>query len=145
MKTKLEKNQKEILNKIKKKLILDEDNSELNIFKYLSNSNKLSFCQMQFILNKKYFIKYLYLCFKNFLSFFYYYDFNLHKLNTNSKFQQIIITWGRFSDFNKKGNFFDRYCGKNSFKEKKNTLDNSVRRQSASKKSFRKCFNISKK
>ena len=37
MKTKLEKNQKEILNKIKKKLILDEDNSELNIFKYLSN------------------------------------------------------------------------------------------------------------
>ena len=62
MKTKLEKNQKEILNKIKKKLILDEDNSELNIFKYLSNSNKLSFCQMQFILNKKYFIKYLYLC-----------------------------------------------------------------------------------
>ena len=52
MKSKLEENQKEILDKIKKKLILNKTSSEFDIFRYLSNSNKLSFTQLQFYLNK---------------------------------------------------------------------------------------------
>ena len=42
---KLEDSQKEIFDKIKDKIILKNDTSELNIFKYLSNSNKFSFLQ----------------------------------------------------------------------------------------------------
>ena len=66
---KLEDSQKEIFDKIKDKIILKNDTSELNIFKYLSNSNKFSFAQMQYILNKKNLINYIFLNLKNFFSF----------------------------------------------------------------------------
>ena len=74
MKKELEENQKKLLDKVKKKLILNKISSELDIFRYLSNSNKLSFTQLQFNLNKNYLFKYLILCVKNFFSFFIYYD-----------------------------------------------------------------------
>ena len=50
---KLEDSQKKIFDKIKNKIILNKNTSELNIFRYLSNSNKFSFAPMQYILNKK--------------------------------------------------------------------------------------------
>ena len=121
MKTKLEENQKEILDKIKEKLILNKTSSEFDIFRYLSNSNKLSFTQLQFCLNKKYLIKYLFLCFKNFFSFFFYYDYKLYESSIKKEYDEVIISWGKISDFDNQGNFFDRYCGKNSY-EKKNIL-----------------------
>ena len=119
MKSKLEENQKEILDKIKKKLIADKTSSEFDIFRYLSNSNKLSFTQLQFNLNKKFLFKYLFLCFKNFFSFFFYYDYKLYESSIKKNYDEAIISWGRIKDFDNEGNFFDRYCGKNSLERKR--------------------------
>ena len=119
MKKELEENQKELLDKVKKKLILNKISSELDIFRYLSNSNKLSFTQLQFNLNKNYLLKYLILCFKNFFSFFIYYDYKLHNPFIKKKYNEVIISWGKIGDFDNQGNFFDRYCGKNSLEKKK--------------------------
>ncbi len=119
MKIKLEENQKKILDKIKKKLILNKNSSEFDIFRYLSNSNKLSFAQLQFYLTRKYSFKYLFLCLKNFFSFFFYYDYELYESSIEKKYDEVIISWGKISDFDSQGNFFDRYCGKNSLKKKK--------------------------
>jgi len=63
-------------------------------------------------------LKYFYLCLKNFLSFFYYYNFEIYKSSKKSDFKKMIITWGKFLDFDNQGNFFDRYNGKKSSKEK---------------------------
>ena len=115
----LENDQKKILDKIKKKIILDKYNSGLNIFRYLSNSNKLSYVQMQFTIHKRYLIKYIYLCLKNFFSFFFYYDFEIYQSSSDEKYDKIIISWGTKRDFDKKGNFIDKYCGIKSYKEKK--------------------------
>ena len=119
MKKELEENQKKLIDKVKKKLILDKISSELNIFRYLSNSNKLSFTQLQFNLNKKYLLKFLFLCFKNFFSFFIYYDYRLYNPLIKKKYDEVIISWGKIGDFDNQGNFYDRYCGKNSLKKKK--------------------------
>ena len=119
MKIKLEENQKKILDKIKKKLILNKTSSEFDIFRYLSNSNKLSFTQMQFYLTSKYLFKYLYLCLKNFFSFFFYYDYELCESSIEKKYDEVIISWGKINDFDNQGNFFDRYCGKSSLEKKK--------------------------
>ena len=119
MKIKLEENQKKILDKIKKKLILNKTSSEFDIFRYLSNSNKLSFTQLQFYLTSKYLFKYLYLCLKNFFSFFFYYDYELCESSIEKKYDEVIISWGKINDFDNQGNFFDRYCGKSSLEKKK--------------------------
>lgn len=119
MNTKLEENQKEILDKIKKRLILNKTSSEFDVFRYLSNSNKLSFTQLQFYLNKKYLFKYFFVCLKNFFSFFFYYDYKLYGTSIEKNYDEVIISWGTFNDFDDQGNFFDRYCGKNSLKKKK--------------------------
>ena len=67
---------------------------------------------MQFYLTSKYPFKYLYLCLKNFFSFFFYYDYELCEFSIKKKYNEIIISWGKINDFNGQGNFFDRYCGK---------------------------------
>lgn len=71
MKTKLEENQKKILDKIRKKIILSKTSPEFDIYRYLSNSNKLSFTQLQFYLKKQNLFKYIFMCIKNFFSFFF--------------------------------------------------------------------------
>lgn len=110
----LEDSQKEIFDKIKDKIILKKDTSELNIFKYLSNSNKFSFAQMQYILNKKNLINYIFLNLKNFFSFFFFYDYKVYKSKIKNKYRRVIVSWGKFDDFDKSGNFFDRYVGEYS-------------------------------
>jgi hypothetical protein len=50
---KIRRKSKKILDKIRKKIILNKTSSEFDIFRYLSNSNKLSFTQLQFYLKKK--------------------------------------------------------------------------------------------
>lgn len=119
MKTKLEKNQKEILNKIRKKLISNKTSSEFDIYRYLSNSNKLSFTQLQFYLKKKNLFQYILISIKNFFSFFFYFDYTLYNYFIHKKFDEAIITWGKINDFDNEGNFFDRYGGKSSLQKKR--------------------------
>jgi len=117
---KLEDSQKKIFDKIKNKIILNKNTSELNIFRYLSNSNKFSFAQMQFILNKKNLISYFFFNLKNFFSFFFFYDYKVYKSKIKNKYKRVIISWGKFEDFDKNGTFFDRYIGENSNSKSKN-------------------------
>ena len=106
---KLEINQTRFYEKIKKKLIFNCKNPELNIFSYLSNSDKFSFIKMQNILGKGNSLKLIFLYLKNILSFFYYYKFTIHKGRVKNDNKKLIITWGKLSDFDNKGEFTDRY------------------------------------
>ena len=117
---KLEDSQKKIFDKIKNKIILNKNTSELNIFRYLSNSNRFSFAQMQYILNKKNLISYFFFNLKNFFSFFFFYDYKVYKSKIKNNYKRVIISWGKFEDFDKNGTFFDRYIGENSNSKSKN-------------------------
>ncbi len=116
---KLEISQTKFYNIIKKNLILKCTNPELNIFSYLSNSEKFSFIKMQNIIFKRSLLKLTFIYLKNILSFFYHYKFNLYKGNIKKDNKKLIITWGKLKDFNTNGEFTDRYLGMKSNREKK--------------------------
>ena len=119
MKKKLEVNQNRFYKKIKKIFILKHKNPELNIFTYLSNSDKFTFNKMKNILNDKNSIKYIFQYIKNIFSFFYYYQFSIHKGIIKDDNNKLILTWGKQTDFNNKGQFSDRFLGiKSNEKEK---------------------------
>ena len=116
---KLEVNQNRFYKNIKKGLILSCKSPELNIFTYLSNSEKFSFIKMQNTIFKRNLLKLIFVYLKNTLSFFYHYEYTVHKNSLKKDNKKLIITWGKLSDFNKKGEFTDRYLGLKSHKEKK--------------------------
>ena len=116
---KLEVSQNRFYKSIKKNLILSCKNPELSIFTYLSNSDKFSFIKMQNILFKRNFLKLIFIYLKNTLSFFYHYDYTIYKNDLKKDNKKLIITWGKLSDFNTKGEFKDRYLGLKSNREKK--------------------------
>ena len=119
MKKKLEVNQNRFYKKIKKIFILKHKNPELNIFTYLSNSDKFTFNKMKNIFNDKNSIKYIFQYIKNIFSFFYYYQFSIHKGIIKDDNNKLILTWGKQTDFNNKGQFSDRFLGiKSNEKEK---------------------------
>ncbi len=118
---KLEVSQNRFYKKIKENLILKHKHSELNIFTYLSNSDKFAFNKLKNILNDKNSIKYIYQYIKNLFSFFYYYQFSIHKGIIKDDNNKLILTWGKQTDFNKKGQFSDRFLGIKS-NEKEKTL-----------------------
>jgi len=118
---KLEVNQNRFYKKIKKNFILKHKHSELSIFTYLANVDKFGFNKLKNILNDKSSIKYIYQYIKNIFSFFYYYQFSIHKGIIKNDNNKLILTWGKQTDFNKKGQFSDRFLGIKS-NEKEKTL-----------------------
>ena len=118
---KLEVNQNRFYKKIKKNFILKHKHSELSIFTYLANVDKFGFNKLKNILNDKSSIKYIYQYIKNIFSFFYYYQFSIHKGIIKNDNDKLILTWGKQTDFNKKGQFSDRFLGIKS-NEKEKTL-----------------------
>ena len=116
---KLEKDQEKFYKKIKKKILFSSNKSGLNIFTYLSISDKLSFNKMKNILDKKNSFKYIFEYIKSILSFFYYYQFSIHKSTIEDNNDKLIITWGKLTDFNINGQFKDRFLGLRSNEQKK--------------------------
>jgi len=116
---KLEKDQEKFYKKIKKDILLNSTKSGLNIFTYLSVSEKLSFNKMKNILDKKNLIKYTFEYIKSVLSFFYYYQYSIHKNVIEDNNSKLIITWGKLTDFNINGQFNDRFLGLRSNEQKK--------------------------
>ena len=118
MKKEIEENQYNFYKKIIKEIFLNSNNSPLNIYGYLSNSDKFSYSYMEYKLNKKKFFNFFLCYIKNFISIFYFNNYTLHKSQISKASQKLIITWGKKNDFDKKGNFTDRYCGIKSKKQK---------------------------
>ena len=117
---KLEQDQDNFYKKIKKEILLNPyNNYPLNIFGYLSNSDKLSYAYMNYKLDKLNIFEFLLSYIKNFFSIFYFNTYTLYKKKILKKSKKLIITWGKKSDFDTKGDFMDRYCGINSKMQQK--------------------------
>ena len=119
MKKEIEQNQYNFYKKIIKKIFINPNNSSLNTFGYLSNSDKFSYIYIEYKLNKIKIFNFLFHYIKNFFSVFYFSNYTLHQSKIHKDSQKLIITWGKKNDFDTKGNFIDRYCGIKSKKEKK--------------------------
>jgi hypothetical protein len=116
--TKLENDQLDIYKKIKKKFFLNVKSSELDMFNFLSNSDNFSWQYIKYIQTKKNILKLVFYYIKNIFSF-HFHSYEIYKSKIEKNSNKLIITWGKNTDFDKKGNFVDRYSGLKSKLQKK--------------------------
>lgn len=100
---------------------LIKKNNPLSVFEYLNSGDRVGYEILKFFYKKSYFNLFLILI-RNIFSMLIFDEYKVVNTNIKKKNKFLILSWGFKEDFDKNGNFYDKYLNINSAELKKEYL-----------------------